>query len=165
MRQAGELHRDVQAVGDHRDGERRPVLQRSRDFGGRRARVEDDRVVLGHQLHRRVGDAHLLVVVQGFLDGQAEIALVEALDRAAVRAHEAAAIGELVEVAPDGDGRHGELTGEVVDRRPLVRVEQLEDPSTPFFDEKLRHCPGGRVGAAVKRPPPDVALLEDGSYA
>ena len=73
--------------------------------------------------------------------------MVEAFDRAAVRAHEASASGELVEVAPDGDVRDVELAGKIFDGGPLVRVEHFEDPSTPFFDEQS--CHGGRTGEAA----------------
>ena len=54
-------------------------------------------------------------MVQRFLHGDRHVALVEALERSAVRSHERAGLGEPIEIAADGDGRHAEPIDELVD--------------------------------------------------
>ena len=58
VRQVGEVHRHVQAVRDHRQGVEPQRLDLLRDLGGRRSRVENDRVgACGSAARRRVRSA------------------------------------------------------------------------------------------------------------
>ena len=84
-----------------------------------------------------MADAQLLAMVQRLLDRDADVALVEALQRAAVRSHQRAAVGERVEIAADGHRRHVEPLDEILDRDAILLVEQIEDAPAPLLDQQL----------------------------
>ena len=85
VRQVREVHRHVQPVCDDRERVELQRLDLLGDLGGRRPRVEDDGVASANQTRRGVTDAHLLAMVQRFLDGDSDVTVIEALQRATVR--------------------------------------------------------------------------------
>ena len=144
VRQRRQLHRDVERVGDHRERSQLEELQLPRDLRRRRARIEHDRFVVADQAGRGLTDAHLLAVMQRLLDRDRHVLLIEPLERAAVRAHHAAPVGERVEVAADGHGGDAEPRDELLDRRAFLSVQQLEDAPAALLHEQP-DAPGLRV--------------------
>ena len=88
-----------------------------------------------------VADADLLGVVQRLLDRDRHVVgRVAALERAAVRADDRAEAGERVEVAADRDRGDREARHQLLDRDPLLLVEQLEDPAPALLDQQARRA-------------------------
>ena len=90
---------------------------------------------------RGVADAQFLAMVQRLLDCDPDVALIEALQRTAVRPHQRAALGECVEVAANGHRRHVEPLDQILDGDAIFLVEQVENAPASFFDEQLRRFP------------------------
>ncbi len=80
-------------------------------------------------------------MIQRLLDGDADVAVVEALQCAAVRPHQGPAAGEGIEIAPDGHRRDVEALDEVLDRDAILLVEQIEDAPAPLLDQQLQRFP------------------------
>lgn len=118
------------------------------DLRRRRSRIENDGFVFADQTGRGVTDAHFLAVMQRLLDRDRHVLLIEPLERAAVRAHQTARVGERVEVAADGHGRDAEPRDELLDRRAFLPVEQFEDAPPALLHEQ----PDG-PGLRVRRHP------------
>ena len=131
-RPAAQRGGDRRAVGHERAGvARRDGVD---EVQGGAAAVEDHDLARLEQRGRGAGGGDLAV------DGLGRAALVgarhrRARERAAVHALEAARVGELVEVAPDGVPGDAEALRQVGGDEPALGLQQLEDPPVALLLE------------------------------
>ena len=122
-----EVQGDPQAVGEDREA---PASAQGSGHGfHRRADVDEDRGLVGHEAGRALGDGPLLLDVEGRLAfaAQAQRLLCGLGAGAAVEALQQAGLVERDDVPPDRLRRDLEARRELVDGDEALRLGQLEN--------------------------------------
>ena len=156
-RVAIEFAGDVEIVGDHQQAGM--PAQRLGDFLRRRADVDQQRGVVGHEAGRRLADPALGLVRDQLARLVGEIGDARRDHRAAMHPHQRVGLAQFVQVAPDGLQRDAEMRRQLLDADAAGLAQHRKDFRLPIvrrFRRRLRHDPRPLAAPTLARFRPHV---------